>query len=52
MPEYRRTIFELDAIDLAARKKFYRALVDERNVPQIQHHLLPRCLQGELVGAP
>ena len=42
-----RTIFELDAIGLAATKKFDGILVDERHVPQIQNQLLPRCLDGE-----
>jgi hypothetical protein len=42
-----RAIFELDAIGLAATKKFDGILVDERHVPQIQNQLLPRCLDGE-----
>ena len=42
-----RTIFELDAIGLAVAEKFDGILVDERHVPQIQNHLLPRCLAGE-----
>src|SRR5258705_6350436 len=42
-----RTIFELDAIGLAAAEKFDGILVDERHVPQIQNQLLPRCLDGE-----
>jgi hypothetical protein len=42
-----RAIFELDAIALAATKKFDGILVDERHVPQIQNQLLPRCLDGE-----
>jgi hypothetical protein len=38
----------LDAIGLAVREKFHRALVDECHVPQIQHQvLLPGCLQVE-----
>ena len=40
-------IFELDAIGLAATKKFDGILVDERHVPQIQNQLLPRYLDGE-----
>jgi hypothetical protein len=40
-------IFELDAIGLAATKKFDGILVDERHVPQIQNQLLARCLDGE-----
>ncbi len=42
-----RTIVELDAIGLAAGEKFHRVLVNECHVPQIQHQVLPRCLQGE-----
>src|SRR5258706_16057447 len=42
-----RTIFELDIIGLAAGEKFHRVLVNECHVPQIQHQVLPRCLQGE-----
>src|ERR1700688_1566379 len=42
-----RTIFELDAIGLAAAEKFDSILVDQRHVLQIQNQLLPRCLDGE-----
>jgi hypothetical protein len=42
-----RTIFEFDAIGLAAGEKLHPALIDECHVPQIQHQVLPRCLQGE-----
>ena len=42
-----RTIFELDAIGLAAAEKFDGILVDEGHVSQIQNQLLPRCLYGE-----
>ena len=42
-----RAIFELDALGLAATKKFDGFLVDERHVPQIQNQLLPRCLGGD-----
>ena len=42
-----RAIFLVDAIGLAATKKFDGSLVDERHVPQIQNQLLPRCLDGE-----
>ena len=42
-----RAIFELYAIGLAAAEKFDGIQVDERHVPQIQNHLLPRCLVGE-----
>jgi hypothetical protein len=42
-----RVISELDAIGLAAAKKFDGSLVDERHVPQIQNQLLPRCLADE-----
>ena len=42
-----RTIFELDAIGLAAAEKFHSILVDERHVLQIQNQLLSRCLAGE-----
>jgi hypothetical protein len=42
-----RAIFELDAIGLAAAKKFDGILVDERHVLQIQNQLLPGCLDGE-----
>ena len=42
-----RAIFELDAIVLAAMEKFDGILVHERHVPQIQNHLLPRCLDGQ-----
>jgi len=41
------TILELDAVGLAAGEKFHRVLVDECHIPQIQHHVLPRFLQGE-----
>jgi hypothetical protein len=41
------TILELDAVDLAAGEKFHRVMVDECYIPQIQHHILPRFLQGE-----
>jgi hypothetical protein len=40
-------IFELDAIGLAATKKFDGILVDERHVPQIQNQLLPGSLDAE-----
>ena len=43
----KRAILELQAIGLAAAEKFDGILVDERHVPQIQNHLLPRCLDGE-----
>jgi hypothetical protein len=42
-----RTILELDAVGLAAAEKFDGILIDERNVPQIQNQLLPRCLDDE-----
>src|SRR5580704_3788412 len=42
-----RAIFELDAIGLAAEKKFDGILADERHVSQVQNQLLPRCLDGE-----
>ena len=42
-----RAIFELDAIGLAATKKFDGILVDERHVPQIQNQLLPGSLDAE-----
>jgi hypothetical protein len=42
-----RAIFELDAIGLAAEKKFDGILTDERHVSQVQNQLLPRCLDGE-----
>src|ERR1700731_3912819 len=45
--DMQRAIFELDAIGLAATKKFDGILVDERHVRQIQNQLLPRCLDGE-----
>src|SRR3984885_9916696 len=45
--DVKRTIFERDAIRLAAGKKFNGVLVDERHVPQIQNQLFPRCLRGE-----
>ena len=41
------TILELDAVGLAAGGKFHRVMVDECHIPQIQHHVLPRFLQGE-----
>jgi hypothetical protein len=42
-----RTIFELDAICLAAAEKLDGILVDERHILQIQNQLLPGCLDGE-----
>jgi len=42
-----RAIFELDAIGLAAAKKFDGIPVDEGHVPQIQNQLLPGCLDLE-----
>jgi hypothetical protein len=42
-----RTIFELDAIGLAAAEKFDGILINERHVPQIQNQLLPRVFYGE-----
>jgi hypothetical protein len=42
-----RTVFELDATRLATGQKFDRILVNECYVPQIQHQVLPRCLQSE-----
>jgi hypothetical protein len=42
-----RAICELDAIRLAATKKFDGILVDERHVLQIQYQLLSRCLYDE-----
>jgi hypothetical protein len=47
LSDMERTIFELDAVGLAAAEKFDGILVDERHVPQIQNQLLPRCLDGE-----
>ena len=41
------TILELDTVGLAAGKKFNRVMVDECHIPQIQHHVLHRFLQGE-----
>jgi hypothetical protein len=42
-----RAIFELDPVGLAAAEKVDGILVHEHHVPQIQHQLLPRCLDGE-----
>ena len=47
LSDIRGTILELDAIGLAAGETFHRVLVDECHIPQIQHHVLPRFLQGE-----
>jgi hypothetical protein len=41
------TIFELDAIGLAAAEKLDGILTDKRHVPQIQNQSLPRRLGGE-----
>jgi hypothetical protein len=42
-----RTILELDSICFAMGEKCYGVLVNERHVPQIEHQLLPRCLDDE-----
>jgi hypothetical protein len=47
LSDMKRTIFELDAIGLAAAEKFDGVLVDERHVFQIQDQLLAGCLDGE-----
>ena len=47
LSDMKRTIFELDAIGLAAAEKFDGVLVDERHVFQIQDQLLAGCLDGQ-----
>src|SRR5450755_4710283 len=42
-----RTILKLDSVRFAVGEKCYGVLVNERHVPQIEHQLLPRCLDDE-----
>ncbi len=42
-----RTILKLDSVRFAVGEKCYGVLVNERHVPQIEHHRLPRCLDDE-----
>jgi len=42
-----RTILKLDPVPFALGEKCYDVLVHERQVPQIEHQLLPRCLDNE-----
>jgi hypothetical protein len=41
------TILKLDPVRFAVGEKCYGVLVNERHVPQIEHQLLPRCLDDE-----
>ena len=42
-----RTILKLDAVPFALGEKCYDVLVHKRQVPQIEHQLLPRRLDDE-----
>jgi len=42
-----RTILKLDPVRFAVGEKCYDVLVNERHIPQIEHQLLPRCLDDE-----
>ena len=42
-----RTTLKLDPLGFAAGEKYHGVLVHERHVPQIEHQLLPRCLDDE-----
>jgi hypothetical protein len=42
-----RTILELDPVRFAMGEKCYGILINEYHVPQIEHQLLPRCLDDE-----
>jgi hypothetical protein len=42
-----RTILELNPVRFAMGEKCYGLLINEYHVPQIEHQLLPRCLDDE-----
>ena len=42
-----RTTLKLDPLGFAAGEKCHSVLVHESHVPQIEHQLLPRCLDDE-----
>jgi hypothetical protein len=42
-----RTTLKLDPLRFAVGEKCHGVLVNERHVPQIEHQLLPRCLDDE-----
>jgi hypothetical protein len=47
LSDIERTVFELDAIRLAAVEKFHSIVIDERHIPQIQNQLLPGSFHSE-----